>query len=176
MLRPRADWDIYIQEEKENLIASPDGTEGVSSDSGPGRRTSPRLVSRSASLSQVDGRAISGLPTRAYVSSLSGANPLSRPPLQPGRQIMPGPSRAGRVLMGAKYGVGGGGFDKINEHEASESEVAYDYLGEETDTGLLLSCNEGDMLNVPAYRRRGPTAREWPDSTSELRSPSYTTE
>ena len=133
MPRPRVDWDIHVQEEKENLITSSDGTDGVSSDGGAARRTSPRLVSRSASLSQVDGRATSGLSTRAYVSSLSGTGGLSRPPLQPGRQIMPGPSRAGRVL---KYGVGGGGFDKINEHEGSESEVAYDYVGEETDTGL----------------------------------------
>lgn len=131
MLRARGDWDIHDQEEKENLIASSDGTDGVSSDGGAARRTSPRLVSRSASLTQVDGRATSGLSTRAYVSSLSGTGGLSRPPLQPGRQIMPGPSRAGRVLMGAKYG----GFDKINEHEGSESEVVYDYVGEETDTG-----------------------------------------
>lgn len=136
MLRPRGDWDMHIQEEKENLITSSDGTDGMSSDGGATRRTSPRLVSRSASLSQVDGRAISGLPPRAYVTSLSSAGGLSRPPLQPGRQIMPGPSRAGRVLMGAKYG---GGFDKINEHEGSESEVPYDYVGEETDTGLCLS-------------------------------------
>lgn len=142
MLRAGADWDMYVQEDKENLMTSSDGTDGVSSDGGAGRRTSPRLVSRSASLSQVDGRAISGLPTRAYVSSFSGASALSRPPLQSGRQIMPGPSRAGRVLMGVKYGVGGGGFDKINEHEGSESEVAYDYVGEETDTGLPLSRKE----------------------------------
>ena len=119
-------------------MTSSDGTDGISSDAGVARRTSPRLVSRSASLSQVDGRAISGLPTRAYVSSLSGSSALSRQPLQPGRQIMPGPNRAGRVL---KYGVGGG-FDKINEHEGSESEVAYDYIGEETDTGLWLSRTE----------------------------------
>lgn len=33
-----------------------------------------------------------------------------------------------------------------------------------------------DMLNIPAYRRRGATAREWPDSTSKLRSPCHTTE
>lgn len=136
MLRARGDWDMHVQEEKENLITSSDGTDGVSSDGGAARRTSPRLVSRSASLSQVDGRATSGLSARAYVSSLSGTGGLSRPPLQPGRQIMPGPSRAGRVLMGAKYGVGGGGFDKINEHEGSESEIAYDYVGEEADTGL----------------------------------------
>lgn len=143
MLRTRGEWDMHVQEEKENLITSSDGTDGVSSDGGAARRTSPRLVSRSASLNQVDGRAISGLPTRAYVSSLSATGGLSRPPLQPGRQIMPGPNRAGRVLMGAKYGVGG--FDKINEHEGSESEVAYDYLGEETDTGLWLFRNGGVM-------------------------------
>lgn len=135
MLRARGDWDTYGQEEKENLITSSDGTDGVSSDGGVAKRASPRLVSRSASLSQVEGRAISGLPPRAYVSSLTGSGGLSRPPLQPGRQIMPGPNRAGRVLMGAKYGAGAGGFDKINEYEGSESEIPYDYVGEETDTG-----------------------------------------
>ncbi|KIK97065.1 hypothetical protein PAXRUDRAFT_137072 [Paxillus rubicundulus Ve08.2h10] len=133
--RARGEWDVYVQEEKENIISSPDGAEGLSSDGGAQRRISPRLASRSASLSQVDGRAISGLPTRAYGSSLAGVNAVSRPPLQPGRQIIPGPNRAGRVLKGTKYGVGTGGFDKINEHEGSESEVAYDYAGEETDTG-----------------------------------------
>lgn len=142
MVRARGDRDMHFQEDKENLMTSSDGTDGVASDSAAGRRASPRLVSRSASLSQVDGRAISGLPTRAYVSSLSGAGALSRAPLQSGRQIIPGPSRAGRVLMGAKFGVGGGGFDKINEHEGSESEVAYDYVGEETDTGLWLCCHQ----------------------------------
>ncbi|KAG9315652.1 kinase-like domain-containing protein [Chiua virens] len=133
MLRARGDWDIHIQEDKENLMTSSDGTDGMSSDAGPARQTSPRLVSRSASLSQVEGRAISGLPTRAYVSSMSGG--LSRPPLRPGRQILPGPNRAGRVLMGSKYGAGAGGFDRINEYEGSESEVANDYPGSETDTG-----------------------------------------
>ncbi|KAF9221490.1 hypothetical protein BS17DRAFT_768481 [Gyrodon lividus] len=135
MFRVRGEWDMHVQEEKENIVSSSDGTEGVSSDGAALKRVSPRLASRSASLSQVDGRAISGLPTRAYGSSLSGANAVSRPPLQPGRQIIPGPNRAGRILMGAKYGAGAGGFDKINEHEGSESEVAYDYAGEETDTG-----------------------------------------
>ena len=135
MLRARGDWDIHAQEEKENWITSSDGTDGMSSDGGgAAKRTSPRLISRSSSLSQVEGRAISGLPPRAYVSSLSTTSGLSRPPLQPGRQIMPGPNRAGRVLMGAKYGVGGG-FEKINEYEGSENEIPYDYVGEETDTG-----------------------------------------
>ena len=32
------------------------------------------------------------------------------------------------------------------------------------------------MLNMLVYRRRGTTAREWPASTSELRSPCYTVE
>lgn len=32
------------------------------------------------------------------------------------------------------------------------------------------------MLNMPVYRRRGTTAREWSASTSELRSPCYTIE
>ncbi|KAH7884973.1 hypothetical protein F5I97DRAFT_1306508 [Phlebopus sp. FC_14] len=132
----RGEWGPHIQEEKENILAVSSDAEGMSSDSAP-RRVSPRLASRSASLSQVDGRAISGLPTRAYGSSVSvsGTNPVARPPLQPGRQIMPGPNRAVRVLMGAKYGVGSGGFEKINEHEGSESEAGVDYAGEETDTG-----------------------------------------
>ncbi|KAG1729942.1 hypothetical protein EDB19DRAFT_102978 [Suillus lakei] len=47
---------------------------------------------------------------------------------------MPGPNRAGRVLMGmgVKYGAGSGGFDKINENEGSENEFAIDYAGDET--------------------------------------------
>jgi len=35
--------------------------------------------------------------------------------------------------MGVKYGVGSGGFDKINENEVSENEVPTDYAPEETD-------------------------------------------
>jgi hypothetical protein len=157
MLRARGEWDVHVQEEKENIISSPDGTEGLSSDGGAQKRISPRLASRSASLSQVDGRAISGLPTRAYGSSLAGANAVSRPPLQPGRQIIPGPNRAGRVLKGTKYGVGAGGFDKINEHEGSESEVAYDYAGEETDTG---SCARLEvMVHAKCIHRQAATSR-----------------
>jgi hypothetical protein len=41
--------------------------------------------------------------------------------------------------MGVKYGVGSGGFDKINENEASENEAATDYAGEETDHSTYLS-------------------------------------
>ncbi|KAG2033703.1 hypothetical protein BDR03DRAFT_658479 [Suillus americanus] len=128
-LRVREEWDMRVQEEKENLISISDG-DGLSSDGAASKRTSPRLTTRSASVSQLDGRAISGLPTRAYGSS-TGA----RQPLQPGRQIMPGPSRAGRVLMGmgVKYGIGSGGFDKINENEGSENEFAPDYARGETD-------------------------------------------
>ncbi|KAI6166771.1 hypothetical protein EDD17DRAFT_1545792 [Pisolithus thermaeus] len=105
LLHVPGEWDPRAQEEKENIILSSDSGDGMPSDNGA-RRTSPRLVGRSASLSQVDGRAISGLPTRAYGSMASGVVGASRPPLKPGRQIMPGPNRAGRVLMGAKYGVG----------------------------------------------------------------------
>ena len=121
------EWEVRAQEEKENLMVSSDG-DVLSSDSAAPKRTSPRLAARSASVNQLDGRAISGLPTRAYASS-TGA----RQPLQPGRQIIPGPNRAGRVLMGVKYGVGSGGFDKINENEVSENEVPTDYAPEETD-------------------------------------------
>ncbi|KAF8133936.1 hypothetical protein EV363DRAFT_1397343 [Boletus edulis] len=166
MLRARGDWDIHVQDDKENLITSSDGTDGVSSDGGAVRRTSPRLVSRSASLSQVDGRATSGLPPRAYVSSFSGG--LSRPPLQPGRQIMPGPNRAGRVLMGAKYGAGAGGFDKINEYEGSESEVPYDYMGEETDTG----GEESQPVNGPLRHRNYAPPVTQSSSTRPRRSAS----
>ncbi|KAL4080932.1 hypothetical protein J3A83DRAFT_99337 [Scleroderma citrinum] len=129
LLRVRGEWDSRIQEEKENIVSS-DGGE----DNAP-RRTSPRLASRSASLSQVDGRAISGLPTRAYGSMVPGIVAASRAPLQSGRQIMPGPNRAGRILMGAKYGLGASGFDKISEVDGSENEAGGDYAGEETDTG-----------------------------------------
>lgn len=128
-LRVREEWDMRVQEEKENLITISDG-DGLSSDGAASKRTSPRLIARSGSVSQLDGRAISGLPTRAYGSS-TGA----RQPLQPGRQIMPGPNRAGRVLMGmgVKYGVGSGGFDKINENEGSENELVIDHAYDETD-------------------------------------------
>jgi len=129
LLRVRGEWDSHIHEGKENIL-SPDNGDGSSSDNAP-RRTSPRLASRSASLSQVDGRAISGLPTRAYGSMVPGTVVPPRAPSQPGRQIMPGPNRAGRVLMGTKYGLGASGFDKISEIDGSENEAA----GEETDTG-----------------------------------------
>lgn len=126
LLRVRGEWDSHPYEGKENVL-SPDAGDGSSSDNAP-RRTSPRLASRSASLSQVDGRAISSLPTRAYGSM---APSVPRPPSQSGRQIMPGPNRAGRVLMGTKYGLASSGFDKISEIDGSENEAA----GEETDTG-----------------------------------------
>jgi hypothetical protein len=136
-MRARGEWEVRAQEEKENLMI-PSDADGLSSDSTAPKRTSPRLAARSASVSQLDGRAISGLPTRAYASSTA-----ARQPLQPGRQIMPGPNRAGRVLMGVKYGVGSGGFDKINENEASENEAATDYVGEETDPSMYLSNRSG---------------------------------
>lgn len=132
-LRARGEWEVRAQEEKENLMISSDG-DVLSSDGAAPKRTSPRLATRSATVSQLDGRAISGLPTRAYATS-TGA----RQPLQPGRQIIPGPNRAGRVLMGVKYGVGSGGFDKINENETSENEAATDFAGEETDHSTYLS-------------------------------------
>lgn len=138
-LRVREEWDMRVQEEKENLITISDG-DGLSSDGAASKRTSPRLIARSGSVSQLDGRAISGLPTRAYGSS-TGA----RQPLQPGRQIMPGPNRAGRVLMGmgVKYGVGSGGFDKINENEGSENEFVIDHAYDETDLSEYLSLFPG---------------------------------
>lgn len=131
--------ELRVQEEKENLITILDG-DGLPSDGAASKRTSPRLTARSASVSQLDGRAISSLPTRAYGSS-AGA----RQPLQPGRQIMPGPNRAGRVLMGmaVKYGVGSGGFDKINENEGSENEFATEHAYDETDPSAYLLLFSG---------------------------------
>jgi len=141
-LDEREEWDMRVQEEKENLITISDG-DGLSSDGVASKRTSPRLTTRSASASQLDGRAISGLPTRAYGSSTG-----IRQPLQPGRQIMPGPNRAGRILMGmgVKFGVGSGGFDKINENEGSENEFAPDYACGETDPSAYLSLSRGFIV------------------------------
>ncbi|KAG6332999.1 hypothetical protein ID866_6090 [Astraeus odoratus] len=166
-LRVRGDWDPRAQEEKENIVSSSDGGEGMSSDNAA-KRPSPRLASRSASLSQVDGRAISGLPTRAYGSMVPGAAAAPRPPLQPGRQIMPGPNRAARILMGAKYGVSAGGFDKINEHEGSESEAGGDYVGEETDTAV----DEPQPLNGLLRQRSYTPALTQSSSTRPRRSAS----
>jgi hypothetical protein len=91
---------------------------------------SPRLLQpRSAS--------ISGLPSRASSASLSSIpNNVS----STGRQILPGPNRAGRILVGAKYttttstsaqasasavGITGSGlgFDRISEVETSDDGV-----------------------------------------------------
>jgi len=160
-LRARGEWEVR-QEEKENLIIPSDG-DGLSSDGAAPKRKSPRLAVRSTSVSQLDGRAISGLPTRAYASS-SGA----RQPLQSGRQIMAGPNRAGRVLMGVKYGVGSGGFDKINENEASENEVAIDNAGDETDPSAYLSISLGSHDLDHLCRRGGTTTRKWHASPSQL--------
>jgi hypothetical protein len=41
--------------------------------------------------------------------------------------------------MGVKYGVGSGGFDKINENEGSENELAIDHAYDETDPSEYLS-------------------------------------
>lgn len=139
--------ELRVQEEKENLITILDG-DGLPSDGAASKRTSPRLTARSASVSQLDGRAISSLPTRAYGSS-AGA----RQPLQPGRQIMPGPNRAGRVLMGmaVKYGVGSGGFDKINENEGSENEFATEHAYDETDPNVDEPQPGNGMLRHRSY-------------------------
>ncbi|KAI6041378.1 hypothetical protein EDC04DRAFT_1277762 [Pisolithus marmoratus] len=168
-LRVRGEWDLRAQEEKENIISSSDGGEGTPSDSAP-RRTSPRLVGRSASLSQVDGRAISGLPTRAYGSMAPSAVSASRPPLQSGRQIMPGPNRAGRILMGAmKYGVGANGFDKISEYEGSENEAGGDYAGEDTDPGM---CAQ-QQATRPNSRNGYPAGDEPQPLNGQFRHRSY---
>lgn len=92
---------------------------------------SPRLTSRSASTSHID-RITSALPSRASTSSASK-----------GRQILPGPSRAGRILMGTKYAPSStsqpAGFDKINEADpASDNDfnaVVDFYGGEDLDSG-----------------------------------------
>ena len=119
---------------------------------------SPRLLQavRSASTSQIppsaSGTAVaneiqytrervtSGLPSRASSSTIS-ASTTSNPPTAAasstqtstvnGRQIFPGPNRAGRILMGAKYpssasapssAAAAGGFGRISEVE-SDSDV-----------------------------------------------------
>jgi hypothetical protein len=40
--------------------------------------------------------------------------------------------------MGVKYGVGSGGFDKINENEGSENELVIDHAYDETDLSEYL--------------------------------------
>lgn len=110
---------------------------------------SPRgISSRSASTSQLD-RPTSALPSRASTS---------RAPLQAtGRQILPGPSRVGRILMGTKYAnpaAGSTGFDKISEVDAHDTNLGGGgdfYGGDETDTGMLdVSMLDLDLLNIPS--------------------------
>lgn len=127
-------------EEKENITeteSAGDPNSNLNLHSKPQQRpsgVSPRLSSRSASTSQID-RITSGLPSRAS---------SSRAPLQvPGRQILPGPSRAGRILMGAKYtatsGGGTGGFDRISEVDTLDSNLVGSsdlYGGEDTEAGM----------------------------------------
>lgn len=123
----------WEREEKENITDAESGSElGSNSRKRPAGH-SPRLSSRSASASHIE-RITSALPARGL---------MSRAPLQvPGRQILPGPNRAGRILMGAKYGVASGvsstGFDKISEVEAVDGDLGavVDFYGrEETYTG-----------------------------------------
>lgn len=69
---------------------------------------SPRLASRSASISHVPAehnpavRITSNLPSRASSFSATTAAPTTTTTTS-ARQILPGPSRAGRILMGTKY-------------------------------------------------------------------------
>ncbi|KAH7909891.1 hypothetical protein BJ138DRAFT_168455 [Hygrophoropsis aurantiaca] len=109
--QPQDDWELRVQQDEKENILNIINSDSDNQQPPPQKRTSPHLTARS----QPDGRAISALPTRAYSSS--------RQPLQPGRQILPGPNRAGRILMGVKYTP----IDKINEHEQLDP-------GEETDT------------------------------------------
>jgi hypothetical protein len=88
-------------------------------------------------------RITSALPSRVSSSSLPASSSASNPGpgLGTGRQIIPGPNRAGRILMGTKYpsstsaptavggGAGGGGFDKINELEDTDLGVGYEEDG-----------------------------------------------
>ncbi|KIM89317.1 hypothetical protein PILCRDRAFT_813244 [Piloderma croceum F 1598] len=105
---------------------------------------SPRLAARSASTSQIQNQTQQA-PSEGLVSRITSAPiPTST---SSGRQILPGPNRAGRILMGAKYtasssssvtttstatttssiangagqnGTGMGGFERINEQEPFE--------------------------------------------------------
>jgi hypothetical protein len=135
------------REEKENVGA------GVGGDGGEGEYSvyqskrqsglSPRLAARSASTSQIQSQPSSdGLVSRITSAPI----PIST---SSGRQILPGPNRAGRILMGAKYtasssssssapttttttngtstansagqnGTVMGGFERINEQEPFE--------------------------------------------------------
>jgi hypothetical protein len=132
------------REEKENVGA------GVGGEGGEGEYSvyqskrqsglSPRLAARSASTSQIQSQPSSdGLVSRITSAPI----PIST---SSGRQILPGPNRAGRILMGAKYtapssssaptttttngtstangagqnGTVMGGFERINEQEPFE--------------------------------------------------------
>lgn len=131
-IRARMDEErrLALIEEKENLLSEDEGREKL--------RHSPPLSSRSELGST---RALS---TRASSSSstLSSNRPLSDVPVPQrghGRQIMPGPNRAGRILKPSKYAgttLVGGGFDKVTEITGEEGEQGrgYDYE-DETDTG-----------------------------------------
>ena len=90
---------------------------------------SPRLSSRSTSASQTD-RITSALPSRASTSTSKG------------RQILPGPSRAGRILMGTKYAASTSQpseFDKINEIDPASDDdcnAVVDFYGrDDLDSG-----------------------------------------
>jgi serine/threonine-protein kinase TTK/MPS1 len=136
----------WEREEKENITDAESGSELGSNPRKRHAGHSPRLSSRSASVSHIE-RITSALPARGS---------MSRAPLQvPGRQILPGPNRAGRILMGAKYGAapGGGsaGFDKISEAEALDGDlgaVVDFYGGEETYTGW---CHASILITFDEY-------------------------
>jgi hypothetical protein len=164
---------VIAREEKENLsdIVESVGDGNVPHHHQPHhqtkqQRSSPRLSARPASISHMPfeghNRITSGLPSRT--SSLTSASTTSTAAAatsaSSGRQILPGPSRAGRILMGAKYTTtassasapnsavppGLGGFDRINEMDTLESDVGgvaasggvLDfYSAEDADTGMF---------------------------------------
>jgi hypothetical protein len=126
---------------------------------------SPRLTARSASTSQTQ-----QAPSEGLVSRITSAPiPTSS---SSGRQILPGPNRAGRILMGAKYtassssstttttstvngagqnGTGMGGFERINEQEpfddVGDLAGVLDFYGpEETDIGAFHSFHSFNLL------------------------------
>jgi serine/threonine-protein kinase TTK/MPS1 len=118
-LRQTLDSTAYaLQEEKEN-ISEPDENPYAPSIANK-RRHSPPLATRSVPSSRA--------PRTAYSGS-AASRPLAEVPVpQRGshtRQIMPGPNRAGRIMKSSsKYGATASAvpFDRISEHEGSESE------------------------------------------------------
>lgn len=122
----------WEREHKENIMEGTDPNL-LALNSIPKQRhsgVSPRLSSRSSSTDRIT----SALPSRASTSTSKG------------RQILPGPSRAGRILMGTKYAPSSTSqpeFDKISEVDpASDNDfnaVADFYGREDLDSGVLKS-------------------------------------